>query len=151
MSIELVKLSNPLILCHPLLLLPSICPSIRVFTDELALRGQIIGASASASVLPMHIQGWFPLGLTGLISMQSKLLLRVFSNTTVWKHQFFGAQLLWSNSHICKLTSILRSLYLFLICELSNKMLRNLSTQLASGRSCLGNRKPRFKVYVLNQ
>ena len=67
-----------------------------------ALNGQSIGASASASVLPMTIQGWFPLGLTGLISLQSKGLSRVFSNTTVWKHQFFGTQpSLWSNSHIC--------------------------------------------------
>ena len=54
--------------------------------------GQSIGASASASVLPMNIQGWFPLGLTGLISLRSKGLSRVFSNTTVQKHQFFGAQ-----------------------------------------------------------
>ena len=60
-----------------------------------------IGASASASVLPMNIQDWFPLGLTGLISLQSKGLSRVFSNTTVQKHQFFGAQLSsQSNSHI---------------------------------------------------
>ena len=87
--------------------------------------GQSIGASASAWVLPMHIQGWFPLGLTGLISMQSKVLLRVV-NTTVWKHQFFGAQPLGFNSHICTLTSIPRSLCLFLIYELSTKMLRNL-------------------------
>ena len=65
--------------------------------------GQRFGASASASasVLPMNIQGWFPLGLTGLISLQSNGLSRVFSNTTVKKHQFFGAQLSsWSNSHI---------------------------------------------------
>ena len=56
---------------------------------------------ASTSVLPMSIQDWFPLGLTDLISLQSKGLSRVFSNTTVQKHQFFGAQLsLWSNSHI---------------------------------------------------
>ena len=55
--------------------------------------GQSIGASASASVLPMNIQDWFPLGLTGLISLQSKGLSRVFSNTTVQKHQFLGAQL----------------------------------------------------------
>ena len=62
--------------------------------------GQSIGASATAWVLPMKIQDWFPLGLTGLI-LQSKGLSRVFSNTTVQKHQFFGAQLsLWSNSHI---------------------------------------------------
>ena len=60
---------------------------------------QSIGASAS--VLPMNIQNWFPLGLTGLISLQSKGLSRVFSNTAIQKHQFFSAQLsLWSNSHI---------------------------------------------------
>ena len=52
--------------------------------------GQSIGASASAPVLPINIQGWFPLGLTCLISLQSKELSRVFSSTTVWKHQFFG-------------------------------------------------------------
>ena len=60
-----------------------------------------IGASASASFLPMNIQDWFPLGLTSLISLQSKGFSRVFSKTTVWKHQFFGTQpSLWSNSHI---------------------------------------------------
>ena len=63
--------------------------------------GQSIGVSASSSVLPMNIQDWFPFGLTGLISLQSKGLSRVFSNTTVQKHQFFSSQLfLWSNSHI---------------------------------------------------
>ena len=63
--------------------------------------GRSIGASALASVLPMNIQDWFPLGLTGLISLQSKGLLRVFSNTTVQNHQFFSPQLsLWSNSQI---------------------------------------------------
>jgi len=63
--------------------------------------GQSIGASPSASVLPMNIQDWFPLQLTGLISLQSKGLSKVFSNITVQKHQFFGAQLsLWSTSHI---------------------------------------------------
>ena len=63
--------------------------------------GQSTGASASASVLPMPIQGWFPLGLTDLISLLSKGLSRVFSSTTVWKHQFLRAQpSLWSNSHI---------------------------------------------------
>ena len=61
--------------------------------------GQSIGASASASVFPMNIQDWFPLGWTGLISLQSKGLSRVFSNTAVQKHQFFGAQPLWLNSH----------------------------------------------------
>ena len=63
--------------------------------------GQSIGTSASTSVLPMNIQDWFPLGWTGWISWQSKGLSRVFSNTTVQKHQFFGTQLsLQSNSHI---------------------------------------------------
>ena len=63
--------------------------------------GQRIRVSASASVLPMNIQDWFPLGWTGLISLQSKGLSRVFFNTTVQKHQFFGAQLSsQSNSHI---------------------------------------------------
>ena len=72
-------------------------PMSQFFTSS----GQSIGASALASVLPVNIQGWFPWGLTGLISLQSKGLSRDFSNTTVQKHQFFGAQLsLWSNSHI---------------------------------------------------
>ena len=63
--------------------------------------GQSIGLSASTSVLPMNIQAWFPLGWTGLISLLFKGLSRVFSNTTVQKHQFFNIQpSLWSNSHI---------------------------------------------------
>ena len=92
--------------CHPttssLLLPPSIFPNIRVFSHESALciRWANIGVSASTSVL-MNIQDWFPLGWTGWISLQAKWLSRVFSNTTVQKHQFFGAQLsLQSNSHI---------------------------------------------------
>ena len=105
MSTESVMPSNRLILCHPLLLLPSIFPSVRVFfrmSQLFASGGQSMGVSASASVLPVNLQGWFPLGLTGLISLQSKGLSRVFSNTTVWKHQFFGFQpSLWSNTHIC--------------------------------------------------
>ena len=78
--------------------------------------GQRIGASASASVLPMNIQGCFPLGLTGWISLQSKVLSRFFSNTTVQKHQFFDAQpSLWSNSHIYTwlLEKYRHSLYMF--------------------------------------
>ena len=63
--------------------------------------GQSVGVSPSASVLPMNIQGWFPLILTGLISLQSKGLSRVFSNTTVQQHQFFDAQPpFWSSSQI---------------------------------------------------
>ena len=71
-------------------------PMSQFFTSD----GESIGVSASASVLPMNIQDWFPLGLTGLISLQSKGLSRVFSNTTVQNHQFFSAQLsLSANSH----------------------------------------------------
>ena len=101
--IELVMPSNHFILCCPLLLLPSIFPSIRSFPMSwlFASGGQSIGVSALASVLPMNIQGWYPLGLTGLISLLSKGLSRVFSNTTIQKHQFFLTQLsLRSNSHI---------------------------------------------------
>ena len=103
MSIESVMPSNHLIFCRPLLLLPSIFPSIRVFQMRqfFTSGGQSIGASVSTSVIPMNIQDLFPLGWTGLISLQSKGLSRVFSNTTVQKHQFFGAQLsLWSSYHI---------------------------------------------------
>ena len=72
-------------------------PMSQLFTSG----GLSIGASASASVLPMNIQDWIPLGWTGWISLQSKGLSRVFSSTTVQKHQFFGAQpCLLSNSHI---------------------------------------------------
>ena len=155
MSIELVMPSNHLNLCHPLLLQPSIIPSIRVFSNELVLHirwpkdwsfsfsfspfneysglisfrmdwldlpavqgtlksllqhhsskasilqcstfftviGQSIRVSASASVLPVNIQDWFPLGWTGWISLLSKGLSRVFSNFKVQKHQSFSAQL----------------------------------------------------------
>ena len=75
-------------------------PMSHLFSSD----GQSIGVSASSSVFPMNIQDWFPLGLAGWISLQSKRLSRVFFNTTVQRHQFsqfFGAQLsLWSNSHI---------------------------------------------------
>ena len=151
MSTELVMLSNHLILCCPLYLLPSIFPSIRVFSSESTLiwkdpdacsnscpsswwchptilssvvpfscllsfpasgsfpmsqlfasGGQSTRASASASVLLRNIQDWFPLGLTGLISLQFKGLSRVFFSTPIQKQQFFSTQpSLRSNSHIC--------------------------------------------------
>ena len=67
-----------------------------------AAGGQIIWASASASVLPVNIQDWFPLGWTGLISLQSKGISGIFFKTTVQKHQFFGTpHYLWTNSHMC--------------------------------------------------
>ena len=95
--------SSHLILCRPLLLLPPIPPSIRVFpTSQLfAWGGQSTGVSALASFLPKKSQGWSPSNWIGCISLQSKGLSRVFSNTTVQKHQFFSAQpASQSNSHI---------------------------------------------------
>ena len=103
MSIESVMLSNRLILCRSLLLLPSIFPASRSFPmSQIFTSGcQSIGVSASASVLPKNIQGWFPLGLTALISSLAKAFLRVFSCITIWKHHFFTTQLsLRSNSHL---------------------------------------------------
>ena len=102
-SIESVMPSSHLILCRPLLLLPSIPPSIRVFSNDSTLRMRwpkywSFSLSISSS---KETQDWSPLGWTGCISLQSKGLSRVFSNTTVQKHQFFGTQLSsQSNSHI---------------------------------------------------
>ena len=92
MSIELVMPFNHLILCCPLLLLPSIFPRSFPISCLFASGGQSTGASTLASVFPMNIQDWFPLGLTGLISLQYKGLSGVFSNTPVWKYQFFDPQ-----------------------------------------------------------
>jgi len=91
-SIESVMPSSHLILCRPLLLPPSIFPASGSFqmNQFFASGGLSIGVSASASVLPMNIQDWFPCGWTGWIYLQSKGLSRVFSNTTVQKHQFFS-------------------------------------------------------------
>ena len=86
----------------PFTFFPQSFPASESFPmSRLFLSGsQSIGASAS--VFPINIQGWFPLGLIGLISLLSKGLSRVFSNITIWKHQFFGAEpSLWYNSHIC--------------------------------------------------
>ena len=88
--------------------------------------GQSIGISASASVLPVNIQNWFPLGLTGLISLQSKGLLRIFSNTTVQKYQFFGAELsLSSTSHIHTWPLDVQNVHMWLLhdsCAVSNRL-----------------------------
>ena len=113
LSPEDCSYSNPLSQwCHP-----TISPSVALFSSwpqsfpasgsflmsQLFISaGKSIGASASASVIPMNIQGWFPLGLTNLISLLSKGLPRVFSSTLFQKHQFLDAQCsLWSNLHIC--------------------------------------------------
>ena len=103
MFIESVLPSNHLILCCPLLSCLQSFPASGAFpmSQFFTSCGQSMGVSASASVLPMNIQDWFPLGWTDWISLQSKGFSRVFSNTTVQKHQFFSAQpSLLSNSHI---------------------------------------------------
>ena len=103
MSIELVMPSKHLILCRPLLLLPSIFPSIRVFSSEsvLRIRWPKYWSFSLSIIPPTNTQGWSPSEWTGWISLQSKGLSRVFPNTTVQKHQFFGTQpSSQSNSHI---------------------------------------------------
>ena len=101
-SIELVMPPSHLILCRPLLLLPPIPRSIRVFSNESTLRIRWPKYwSFSFSIIPSKEQGWSPLEWTGWISLQSKGISRLFSNTTAQKHQVFGAQLSSrSNSHI---------------------------------------------------
>ena len=102
MSIESVMPFKHLILCRSLLFLPSILPASgsfkmsHLFTSD----GQSIGVSASTSVLPINIQDWSPLGWTCWISLQSKRLARVFSNTTIQKHQFFHTQLQLSHPYM---------------------------------------------------
>ena len=104
MTTESVMPSNQLILCCSLLLLPSVFPSIRVFSNEsvFCIRWQKYWNFSFSISLSNEYSGLrYPLGLTGWISLQSKGLSRVFSNTTARKNQLFGAQLsLWSNSHI---------------------------------------------------
>ena len=103
MPIESVMPSSHLILCHPLLPCPQALAASGSFpmSQLFTWGGQSTGVSASASVLPMNTQDWSPLGWTSWISLQSKGLSRVFSNTTAQKHQFFGAQLS-SQQHIKK-------------------------------------------------
>ena len=126
-SIESVMPSNHLILCRPLLLLPSIFPSIRVFSNDLALYSQSIAASALVSVFPMNIQGWFPLGLTGLVSLLSrglKSLLQHHSSkvSILWHSVFFMVQLSHPSMTTGKTIALIRWAFvckvmsLFLIC-----------------------------------
>ena len=100
MSIELVMPSNHLFLCRPLLLLRQYFPASGSLpmSQLFASGGQNIGVSVSTSVFPMNTQDWYPLGWIGWIFLQSKGLSRVFSNTTVQKHQFFGAQLFYTST-----------------------------------------------------
>ena len=104
MSIELVMLFNQIILCYPFSFCLQSFPASGYFLRNQLITsdGQNIGDSASASILPMSIQDFFPLGWTGLISLQSKGLSRVFCNTIAQKHQFISAHpSLRSNSQVC--------------------------------------------------
>ena len=133
-SIESVMPSNYLILCCPLLLLPSIFPSIRVFlmTQFFTSGGQNIGASASISVLPMNIQDWLPLGLTGLISLQSKGFWTVFFNTPQFKvsvalrSAFFMVQLSHAYLTTGKTTALIRQTFVGKVMSLFFNMLSRL-------------------------
>ena len=112
MTIEVVMPSNHLNLCHPLLFMPSTFSASGSFLMSQLFESGGQSSGPSASVLPMNIQAWFSLGLTGWIPLQAKRLSRVFSNTTVQKHQFFGSQpSLWSHSDIH--TWLLEKLYLW--------------------------------------
>ena len=110
---DAIQPSHPLLLSSPFAFKRNASfPSIRVFSSDSAIGIRCPKIGASASVLPMSIQGWFPLGWTGWISLQSKRLSRVFSNTTVQKHQFSGAQpslqfyfLHWTKARECLLVS----------------------------------------------
>ena len=108
MSIELVTPFNHLIFFAPFSCFQSFLASGYFQMSQLfESGGQSIGVSASVSVLSVHIQRWFPLGWTGWISLLSKALSKVFSSTTVWKHQFFGTQpSLWSNSCIRRMITL---------------------------------------------
>ena len=125
--------------CHPIISYPVIPISFRLqsfpasgsfpMSQLFTSGGQSVGASASESVLPMNIQDWFPLGWTGWISLQSKGLSRVFSNTTVQRHQFFCTQLsLWSNPQIPtrKTTALTRQSFVSKVMSLLFNMLSRL-------------------------
>ena len=121
MSIESVMPSNHLILSHPLLAYPQSFPALAFFPVcwFFASGGQSIGASVSAPVLPVNIQHWFPLGLTSLISWQSKGLSKVFSSPTVWNHHFF----VWNTqTFLSKVTSLLLNTFYVLYQSLEIQM-----------------------------
>ena len=133
MSIASVMPSNHLILCHLLPLLPSIFPSIRVSSKShfFASGSQSIGASASASVHPVNIQDSIPLGLTDLISLQSKGLSRVFSNTcskvsVLWHSAFFMVQFSHPNMTTGKTIALTRQTFVGKVMALLFNMLSRL-------------------------
>ena len=133
MSTELVMPSNHLILCRPLLILPSIFPSIRSFqmSQHFASGGQNTGVSGSASVLPVNTQDWFPLGWTGWISVQSKELSRVFSNSSLKASilqcsAFFMVQLSHSDMTTGKTIALTRQTFVDKVMSLLFNMLSRL-------------------------
>ena len=100
--------------------------------------GQSIGVLTLASVLPMIIQCWFPLGLIGLISLQSKGLSRVFSSTIVWKHQFFGTQpSWWSNTHIHRWLALIIQTFVSKVVSLLFNMLSSFVIAFLLRSKCL--------------
>ena len=168
MFTEPVMLSNHVILCCPFLLLPSIFPSIRVFSNELLFTSgcQNIGALASASVLPMNIQSWFPLGWTCLMSLQAKGLSRVFSNTTIWKHHYLALSLLhgpaitfihdYWKSHIFDWTTFVSKVMSLLFNTWSRFVIAFLSRSKCLLISCLQSHRPQWfwspywgKIYII--
>jgi len=121
--------SNHLILCCPMLFCLQSFPASGSFpvSHLFASFCQSIGASASAPVLPMSNQGWFPLGLTGLISLLSKGLSKVFSSIPIKKHQFFDAQpILWSDPHIYTGKTIVLTIWTF-VGKVISQLLNTLS------------------------
>ena len=137
--------SNHLILCHPLSFCLQSFPASgsSPISQLFASGGQNIGVSASASVLPMNVQDWFPLGLNSLISLQSKVLSWVLSSITIQKHQLFLAQpFLQSNSHLCtwlleKLTALTVWTFVGKVMSLIFSMLSRFVIDFLPGRKCL--------------
>ena len=126
-AIESVMPFKHLILCRPLFLLPSTFPIIRVFTNESALHIRW-PKYWNFSISPSNIQGWFLLGLTGLISLLSKGLSRVISSTTIQKHPFFGPQpSLWSKFHMHNRKTIDLTRWIF-VSKVMSLLLNTLST-----------------------
>ena len=154
MSIKSVMPSNHPTLCHPLLLPPSIFSSIRVFSSEsvLCIRWPSIGALVSASVLPINIQDWSPLGWTGWISLQSKVLSRVFSNiasskaSILWHPAFFIVQ--FSHPYVTtgKTTALTRWIFVGKVMFLLLNMPSRLATAFLRRRKCF-NFMAEFIIY----
>ena len=158
--------SSHLIFCRPLLLLISIFPSIRVLSNESALRITWPSIGTLASVLSMNIQDWFPFGLPDWISLQSKGLSRVFSNTTIWKHHYLALSLLhgptitfiydYWKSHIFDWTTFVSKVMSLLFNTWSRFVITFLSRSKCLLISCLQSHRPQWfwspywgKIYII--